>query len=407
LIPQSLDVLSGDHIQKLVEGAIEEGPTLEFKRDLPAADRDSRKEFIADVCAMANSRGGDIVFGIEEGVDGGAQDLAPLTIDADSVITQLSNVLADGLEPRLHGVQMKAVAVEGGKVLVLRVPRSFSGIHRSTRDAHFWVRESRSKRQLDVAGITARMAEVLGREDRLLDFFARRYAAIATGRYPLPTGIGPKVVLHILPPRDFLRGEEADLRAVQQSGTFFLMPRHRSGLATYTLDGILHHHPVDERTGSLDAGTLVFRSGAVEAFAKPRVVTLADDEPAVMVFEHVEQMCVGFLQEALPSLATDLRLGWPLVVRIGIVGHEDICASTANQDVRWSLSHIPAIRVPQAVVQLPDLVLEALPRSLPLALRPAFDRLWQAWGYPRSYSYQQRADGAVLWQRQEQPQPNA
>lgn len=187
MIPNSMDHLSAEDIQGLVTARAEEGPTLEFKRDLPRDDRDSRKEFVADICAFANSKGGDIVFGIEEDAIGLASRVVPHDFNADTVITQLTNVLTDSLEPRLHGVVMRAVDINAtGKVLVIRVPRSYAGIHRSQRDAHFWVRESRSKRQLDVPGITNRVADVLGRQDRLADFFARRYAAVGTDSRCLP-----------------------------------------------------------------------------------------------------------------------------------------------------------------------------------------------------------------------------
>lgn len=125
---------------------------------------------------------------------------------------------------------MRAIDVdaEGGRVLVVRVPRSFSGIHRSKRDAHFWVRESNSKRQLDVTGITNRIAENLGRRDRLEDLFARRYAAIGSDLYPLALNSVPKVVVHVVPTRDIFSGEEIDLSEVSDAGKFWIMPNRLS-----------------------------------------------------------------------------------------------------------------------------------------------------------------------------------
>lgn len=398
MIPNSIDQISTADIQRLVDTRAEEGPTLEFKRDIPGDDRDSRKEFIADVCALANSRGGDLVFGIEEGADGVATRVVPQDFVADILITQLSNVLADGLEPRLHGVAIRAIDFEDGKVLVLRIPRSFSGIHRSARDAHFWVRETRSKRQLDVAGLTSRVAEVLGRQDRLADFFARRYAAVATGAYPLQLPAGPKVVIHVLPTRDILGGEEVDLGVVSDAGQFSVIPNSTSSFATHTLEGILHHPPVQEATGTVRAATLLFRSGVVEAVSEVRLFQAEADEAECIMFEGVEAQCVQFLQRSLRSTAEKLAGGWPVTVRIALVGHGKMRAQSFNQDVRWDFDHIPAMRVHAAVLQLPDILIEDLPASVPLVLQRAFNRLWQAWGYPKSFSYQTRQDGTALWQ---------
>lgn len=398
MIPNSLDQISATDIQRLVDLRAEEGPTLEFKRDIPGDDRDSRKEFIADVCALANSRGGDLVFGIEEGADGVAARVVPQNFVADNIITQLSNVLADGLEPRLHGVAMRSIDFDDGKVLVLRVPRSFSGIHRSARDAHFWVRESRSKRQLDVAGLTSRVAEVLGRQDRLADFFARRYAAVATGAYPLQLPAGPKVVIHILPTRDILGGEEVDLSGFSEAGQFWAIPNSASSFATHTMEGILHHPPVHEATGTVRAATLLFRSGVVEAVSEARVFRTDANQPERIALEAVEAQCVQFLQRALRSTAEQLAGGWPVTVRIAVVGHGQMGAQSISQDVRWHFDHIPEVRVHAAVLQLPDILIEDRPASIPLVLQQAFNRLWQAWGYPKSLNYQTGRDGAALWQ---------
>jgi predicted HTH transcriptional regulator len=66
MIPTVLNLITAENIQSLVDNAVEEGVTLDFKRDLPGDDRDSRKEFVADVCAMANTKGGDLVYGVDE-----------------------------------------------------------------------------------------------------------------------------------------------------------------------------------------------------------------------------------------------------------------------------------------------------------------------------------------------------
>ena len=93
--------------------------------------------------------------------------------------------VADSIEPRLHGARFRAVPLEAGGVLIVaRLPRSSSGIHRQRRDGHFVVRESRSNREPDVPGIVSRISDLLGREDRVRDFFARRYADILTAQYP-------------------------------------------------------------------------------------------------------------------------------------------------------------------------------------------------------------------------------
>lgn len=107
-----------------------EALTLEFKRELPAKDDKGRSEFMKDVCDMANSSGGDIVFGITDDA-GSAKAVAPISDqDSDAAIRRLGQILEARIEPRLSGVRFRSVCVTDGYCLLLRVPASFVGPHR-------------------------------------------------------------------------------------------------------------------------------------------------------------------------------------------------------------------------------------------------------------------------------------
>jgi hypothetical protein len=45
---------------------------------------------------------------------------------------------------------------------------------------------------------------------------------------------------------------------------------------------------------------------------------------------------------------------------------------------------------------LPDVLLEGAEQDVPQVFKPAFDRLWQASGYLRSFAYQNQG-GALVW----------
>lgn len=59
------DVTLADR-QALVDHNIPESRRLEFKRDHYGRKDDDRREFAADVSAMANAQGGDLIIGIIE-----------------------------------------------------------------------------------------------------------------------------------------------------------------------------------------------------------------------------------------------------------------------------------------------------------------------------------------------------
>lgn len=55
-----------DVVEELLSRAPEEGRDLDYKRELPPSDRDSKREFLADVISFANTDGGHLVFGVDE-----------------------------------------------------------------------------------------------------------------------------------------------------------------------------------------------------------------------------------------------------------------------------------------------------------------------------------------------------
>ena len=395
MIPTRIEDIDADLLHSII-GVAEESVTLDFKRDLPGDERDARKLFIADVCAFANTKGGDLVYGIDQDDDGVAGALVGHAFNPDDLITRLTNVLADGLEPRLQGVRMKDVLLaDGGRVLVVRVPRAFAGIHRSARDGHFWVRDSKSNRQLDVAGITNRMREVLGREDLVASFFAARYAAILGETYPLKLDDGPKLVVHILPARDFLSGEEVDLSPLEEAGSTPISPASNSTHVVQTHEGLVHLS--NYRNGSVRAATLLFRSGVTEAISTLGFHQFPNNGDRFLAFDDIENDLSRFLQAMFPVASQHLTGGWPITVRAAIVGAHGVRVLPGSRALRIDLDvdDRPRVTVHSAALSLPDLFLTAPPENLLRALRPMFDRLWQSWGLPRSYSYEDR-EGDVL-----------
>lgn len=60
------DELELTNFERLVENGTPEGRQLEFKRDHYGNGDNAKKEFAADISAMANALGGILIIGIEE-----------------------------------------------------------------------------------------------------------------------------------------------------------------------------------------------------------------------------------------------------------------------------------------------------------------------------------------------------
>ena len=62
MISGPLEAIGTDTLNRLIANGVAESRTLEYKRDLPnPKDKDSKREFLADVTSFANSQGGDLL----------------------------------------------------------------------------------------------------------------------------------------------------------------------------------------------------------------------------------------------------------------------------------------------------------------------------------------------------------
>lgn len=111
-------------IQGLIETRIEEGLTLEYKREL-GHNSDIAKE----VCALANSDGGNIIYGVD------SKDRVPITllwVRGDGVEERIQNVVATCIQPKLEGVSVSRYPDPSDQkqaVFVVEVPKSASMPH--------------------------------------------------------------------------------------------------------------------------------------------------------------------------------------------------------------------------------------------------------------------------------------
>lgn len=387
MIPKSVDEIVQADIDTLVTNAVEEGNQLDFKQALVGGTRDDKKEFVADVCAFANARGGDLVFGVRENAEGGAQAVVPLAFNADDEILRLESIIADAIEPKLFGVRSAVVEYGGGRILVLRIPRSIQGIHRNKLDERFWVRESKSKRALDVPALATRFQGLAERQDKLLEFLAGRYAAIATGRLPLPLRPGPKAVIHVF--QIFAGSDQViDIQPASDVAALPVPTRPTGRDFRMTFEGPMQHSPVAD--GMIRAYTLTHHSGIFEGVSK-----IADPGQPIGA-ESVECVILQFVHDLIPAVLRQLSVDLPLVVRASLVGGEGVVIQPLDALGRFLLDVPQLSPVDRAALVLPDVVIDSADADLPALFRSSFDRLWHASGFARSLSYQERG-GQVVW----------
>ncbi|TCR15918.1 ATP-binding protein [Streptomyces sp. BK205] len=114
--------LNFDMVKKAAENRLAESDDLDWKEQLPQPPRDGRwNELAKDVAAMANTRGGLLIYGVTD------QDTKPVGIDPDQVHTQqYAQWIRNHVQPYLPDLTFTVLSSPDGTTsfLVIDVPAS-------------------------------------------------------------------------------------------------------------------------------------------------------------------------------------------------------------------------------------------------------------------------------------------
>jgi hypothetical protein len=379
MINRRLEDVDETSLRALIADAEAESMTMEFKQELPGRDNAARHEFCADICAFANAQGGDMIFALSEDGEGRALDLQPLPDNADEACLRLQDMAFNGLEPRVTGIHVRAVVVPGGYAFIVRVPRSWHAPHRVKTNQHFYVREGRRKRQLDMPEVSAAFARSTGAVDQIRSFRADRIGRILAGESPIRLFDGVIAVLHVVPLQP--ENESAvDPRVYQMERRLPVMSGAQGLDFRLNLDGGFSHRPATER--GCGAYTLIFRDGKVEA---ARVFNTDLGNGVLNVPSRAyEQELLAFLTAMLPDLLR-LRLGPPFVIMYSLLRAGNACLGVGHTEERW-FEGDRHFHFDRDTLLYPEVILEQID-ELDISLKPMFDLVWQSVGQPNSLNY--------------------
>jgi hypothetical protein len=392
VIPKPVDAISKEDMENLVAARVSERRTLDYKQQLPGGRDDDKREFLYDVASFANASGGDLIFGITDERDASGKSTGlPDSADgvhlsnASDMITRLENLIRDGIEPRIQGMQWKQIdGFPKGTVVVMRVPKSlvsphmvvFGGVRR------FYSRNSTGKFPMDVGEIRAAFMETSSIGERLRTVRAQRLEYVMTGRSPLGLHETPIVVVHVLPvssPSDPSRDVTKAAARLQLQ----LAPiRAHSWGGRYNFDGYL----VTEPKSSMSY-VQVFRSGAIEAGDAGLLCGMPEQYKNQLPSIALEQELLGLLQRFLDA-SKQLSTSLPLFIAMSLLRVRGFKMSGDP------FNPFPGNEgIDRDVLELPEVFVEDYGSDLGKVLRPSFDALWQACGGEQSANY----DSAGNW----------
>lgn len=378
MITKPLTRLTEADLRRLIDEKVPESKQIEYKRELPEGGDKGTVNFLRAVTAFANTQGGDLLYGIEA-KDGIPVGLSPLTmISEDQVLQRFENLCRDGVEPRLTGVQYKFISLDGGgSALVVRIPKSWSVPHRVSagNHAHFYGRNSAGAYQLDVAEL--RQAFTLSDTvvERIRSFRANRLLALGSDETPVKLKSGALVVLHVIP----LQAMTSDFRidiASNSNALQKICPLGASGWnQRINLDGRLSFRNISD--GRSCGYAQLFRNGIVEA--------VNVEEPwegkSIIPSKEYEENLISAMRTYFSAL-DELGIASPAYLFLSLLGVKDYTLAVGR-----NYSNNRGSRAERDNILLPEIAVERWTDDPAIIMRPAFDMVWNAFGFTQSLNY--------------------
>jgi hypothetical protein len=370
------DITENDLLALIVDG-VSEGRSVDYKRELPKGNDEGKKEFLADVSSFANTAGGDLIFGIEEEKGLPTNIVGVETADMDLELRRLDSMLASGISPRIK-YELRAIPLRNGnEAVIVRIQRSWLAPHRVVFKGHdkFYGRNSAGKYPLDVTELRTAFNLSGTVNERIRAFRTDRIIALMNNETPIPFTDTPKAVLHCIPVESFAGQPLFDVLPLYEN------PRSLPVIAStvwerrLNLDGLMSY-----KYGSpCSAYTQLYRSGVIEAVSG-EIVAKTYREWTVIPSRAFESYILQFLPTCIRILQ---QISATAPVLIGLTLTKTRGLSMGTDALEFGMSY----PIAQNSVILPEALVEDLSMPIAKILRPIFDLVWNACGYPRSENF--------------------
>lgn len=370
---------------------------------LPGEKDKEHKEFLADVTSLANTVGGDLIFGIksEEGVP---IELTGIQLDnIDGQKLRLESMIRDGVAPRIPPIEIHPVELDskpGHFILILRIKESWLLPHRITYLAHghgdFYARSSAGKYPLDVTELRTAFERSGTLTENIRDFRATRIIRIDSGK-EIPVILkeqSPKLVLHIIPFNAFSSSSTVNLKSLNNPNQNLLqplmiwdIPQHTS--IRFNIDGIV------ESVGkfnspSQDSYTQVFRNGIIEtvdtSILEHNALSVsslgASIEPKSFYGEIYERKLLETLNRFF-NLQKFLDNEPPFFIMVSFLGVKGYKILDKQIDIFYPYTE----GIDRFNLIIPEIMIGNFEMNLAEQMRPIFDTVWNSAGYIGSLNY--------------------
>jgi hypothetical protein len=376
MIPKSLNDITESDVLALMANGVAEGRTIEYKRDLPGNSDGDKKEFLADVSSFANTSGGDLIFGLDENQGLPTQITGVQSADLDLEVRRLESIVASGLNPRIQ-YRLKVVTCGGTqRILIIRVERSWSGPHRVVfqQSDRFFGRNSAGKYPLDVNELRAAFTLSSTVTERIRAFRTDRIIALSNNETPIPFIQGSKIVMHCIPFESFASQVQYDVLPYDQNPLLLRPMASSSADQRLNLDGIVAF-AANQPSRSY---TQLYRNGVLEVVGD----LLAHEYHGHMVIPSIayEKQILEYLPTCFRVLA-EIGANVPIIVAITLLKTRGLIMGVQSSGFDFGQP------IDRDTIVLPEAVVQDFSTPVGKILKPLFDLVWNASGYPSSENF--------------------
>lgn len=382
MINKDLEQIEENDLQSLIDNPTLERKRLEYKQSLPTKKNMDKIEFLADVSSFANASGGDIVYGIvEDRKTGAPKELKRLDIENfDEESLRLQDMIRHGIEPRIMAEISPPIPLsKGGIAFVIRVTRGWIKPHRVIFQGHdkFYSRTSSGKYQLDVMDL--RLAFTLSEVtlERIRRFREERIANISSDETPVILSNHTKTVLHLLPIVSFELGQNYEIWKVYGSNLLRPIKSVYGSRAVYNFDGLLVHSLL-HGNGS-NSYLQLYKNGVLEA-ADASLISPNDLQLGIDTISY-EMKLIESVKNYLLLLKA-LRIETPILIFLTLLGIKGYRISIPTRAVRREPNPID-----RDILMFTSLTVEKYDADVTKIMKPCFDSIWNACGFPRDLHY--------------------
>lgn len=381
--------VSKEVVAELLAAKQREDRTLDYKQALPGTNDDARNDFLADVTAMANTSGGVILYGIEEQRDtegkatGQPERVCGLPgVNVEQERQRLVNWLKHNVDPNIPGVDIyEVVGVADGPVIAVQTPRSWSAPHliQMGRRVAFYRRNSVGNQPMDWHEIRSAFAAGEGERERIERFRNDRLGKIISNSVGWTLDEGARLVLHVVPIGALGAESVVDVQAAEKQPDPMHPMGNVLGVSRFVYEGVLNY--VHAARDVCQAYTLLYREGVLES-VYIGIVRERDSRrfiPSQSFEEDVLERLPGYM-----SLLAQNGRTPPYLVMLTLSG---VQGAEMGVDTRNWIEQPNVSRIGHDCLVLPPVFINEAAVDVATAMRPVFDAVWNAAGWPASRNY--------------------